>query len=292
MDNVNQLDYPSYELAPQNNSLRIFGAILCGIIAGILLISAIDRGAYLYFVEKDKEWNSFSWDNWFIRTLASIIASCWGAFIAGLISRTKGKLVGVLSAITSLAFWLFYFYGQLNGEINIGIGVIEIESNTVSKIMAIVLAFVNIITGYIAGGFGNEISNKHNKYFDERKYSILGVKWYHYIWTPFIIYFILIQGFFVAFYVLEKMYFLFQLPEYSLAGIIFNILASLAAISIYVSYKALTNSYKILSGIEYSHTNSEKVKKLIGYLFGFPILSLAIQFGTYYLELGVYNLLN
>lgn len=292
MDNINQLDYPRYELAPQNNSLRIIGAILCGIIAGILLISAIDRGAYLYFGEKEKEWNSFTWDNWFLRTLASIIASSWGAFIAGLISRTKGKFVGVLGSLPSFVFWLFYFYGQLNGEINIGIGVIEIETNTLSKIMAIVLAITNIITGYIAGGLGNEISKEHIKYFDERKYSILGVKWYHYIWTPFIIYFILIQAFFVSFYVLEKMYFLFQLPKYSLSGIIPNILASLASISIYVSYKALTNSYKILGGIEYSQKNSAKVKKLIGYLIGFPILSLAIQFGTYYLELGVYNLLN
>lgn len=292
MDNINQLDYPHYELAPKNNSLRIIGAILCGIIAGILLISAIDRGAYLYFVEKEKEWNSFTWDNWFIRTLASIIASSWGAFIAGLISRTKGKLVGVISAFPSFAFWLLYFFGQLNGEINIGVGIIEIETDTVSKIMAIVLALTNIIIGYIAGGFGNEISNEHIKDFDERKHSILGVKWYHYIWSPFIIYFILIQGFFVSFYVLEKIYFLFQLPEYSLSGIIPNILASLASISIYVSYKALTNSYKILSGNEYSQTNGEKVKKLAGYLIGFPVLSLAIQLGTYYLELGVYNLLN
>ena len=157
MDNINQLDYPHYELAPKNNSLRIIGAILCGIIAGILLISAIDRGAYLYFVEKEKEWNSFTWDNWFIRTLASIIASSWGAFIAGLISRTKGKLVGVISAFPSFAFWLLYFFGQLNGEINIGVGIIEIETDTVSKIMAIVLALTNIIIGYIAGGFGNEM---------------------------------------------------------------------------------------------------------------------------------------
>ncbi len=292
MDNVNELDFPRYEVAPKNNSLRLIGSTLCGIIAGVLLISAIDRGAYLYFVEENKEWNSFTWDNWFIRTLASIIASSWGAFIAGLISRTKGKLVGVLSAIPSFAFWLYYFYGQLNGEINIGNVLIEIETDTLSKIMAIVLALINIIAGFIAGNFGNEISKKHMKFFDERKHSILGVKWYHYIWTPFIIYFILIQGFFVSFYVLEKIYFLFQLPKYSLAGIIPNILASLASISIYVSYKALTNSYKILSGSEYCHTNGEKVKKLIGYLIGFPILSLAIQFGTYYLELGVYNLLN
>ena len=292
MDTISTLDYPKFELDPKSNSLRYIGGTLAGIIAGILLISAIDRSAYFYFVEENKDWNSFTWDNWFIRTLASIIASSWGAFIAGLISRTKGKLVGALSAIPSLVFWLYYFFGQLNGEINIGIGVIEIETDTVSKIMAIVLALTNIIVGYIAGGFGNESSKELLKSFDERKYSILGVKWYHYIWTPFIIYFILIQGFFVSFYVLEKMYFLFQLPEYSLAGIIPNILASLASISIYVSYKALTNSYRILSGIEYGRTNGEKVKKLIGYLIGFPILSLAIQFGTYYLELGVYNLLN
>ena len=61
----------------------------------------------------------------------------------------------------------------------------------------------NLLCEY-AGVSGNIISRDCSRLFDEKKHSILGIKWYHYLWYPVIIYLILIQGFFISFLLKTK----------------------------------------------------------------------------------------
>ncbi len=69
-----------------------------------------------------------------------------------------------------------------------------------SSLLILVAAVINGIIGFFGGWFGEELSSDLSLNFDNRKSSSLGIKWYNYFWYPFVMYFILIEGFFIASY--------------------------------------------------------------------------------------------
>ena len=273
-------------------NFRIISGILLGVLVGALLNGTIDRGFYIQYFPIHKEWDSFSWNNWFVRSFGCIISSIGGAFISGLIARKKGKVVGLLSTIPSIFFWFYYLYGQLQGNLNLGFTTIDITSNSTSMIMPFVLILLNLIGGYLGGQSGEESSNVYNLLFDKKKYSLLGIKWYHYLWFPFFTYFVLTQSFAVLFFMIDKFLFFWTSSARGMKFLIPSILGVIISISIVFYYTSLIISYKILSGITAIDYNKNKFQNYFKPFFAFPVLAIVVQYGVYYLEYYFYNLFN
>ncbi|MCH7927501.1 MAG: hypothetical protein IID03_05885, partial [Candidatus Dadabacteria bacterium] len=117
--------------------------------------------------------------------------------------------------------------------------------------------------------------------FDSRKYTLLGIKWYNYLWYPLVIYLILIEAFFIASYGYERIKILFSLPEFSLSSIFINALSFPALIGLVLIYFSFVGSYQILANTQ-DYVNTTKGKII---LFGLLItLVPAISFGLTYLS--------
>jgi len=207
------------ELQPSNNIItlkdwmRPLLGIFSGVLGGFLMFASMDSGANLFFEESDVAnslFNDFEYsylsdiliwgDHWIFRTIGSFACTLWGGFLGGLISRRKGKIIGLISSIPTSIIWLAYYIISFSGDIVIGDYYFEVYTTLPLKIMAFVLTIGSLIVGYIGGETGEDFSYEFSEYFDKRKFSLLGIKWYHYLWLPLPLHFIILQSIWVILY--------------------------------------------------------------------------------------------
>ncbi|GJQ61167.1 MAG: hypothetical protein SCALA702_02200 [Melioribacteraceae bacterium] len=262
----------------------IFGAII-GILFSAYVYAAIDRGVYLYFAPKDSLWNNIFWDDWLLRIIAIIISSGLGSITAGLIARHKGKIIGVISVLPSVLVWLFILYFLLNDELGLTIFKVNIIPESTSKLLILLSVLVNILVGYFGGGYGEKLSSNLHSNYDNRKYSLLGIKWYNFLWYPIVMYFILIEGFYITSYAYEIIKILFSLPEFSLSLILINFLSMPAFIGLFLIYLSVVGLYQILSdSSEYVSTMKGKVILSCLLIVVVPPVAFGLTYLSFYLE--------
>lgn len=262
----------------------IFGALI-GILFGAYVYAAIDRGVYLYFAPKDSLWNNIFWDDWLLRIIAIIISSGVGSIAAGIIARYKGKIVGVISVIPSVLVWLLILYFLLNDELGLTIFKVNVIPESTSTLLILLSILINIIVGYFGGGFGEKLSSNLHSNYDNRKYSLLGIKWYNFLWYPIVMYFILIEGFYIASYAYETIKILFSLPEYNFSSILINLLSIPALIGLFLIYLSVVGSYQILTdSSEFVSTRKGKVILTCILIIIVPSVSFGLTYLSFYLE--------
>src|SRR5689334_21845455 len=75
---------------------RAFAGIICGIIAGALIPSALASGCLFYFPDERQTASGwiFLWgEHWAIRAAASWLSAVGAGFITGIIARRRGRLL-------------------------------------------------------------------------------------------------------------------------------------------------------------------------------------------------------
>jgi len=255
--------------------LRLVFGILSGILGGWLLLGSFDVGVRNFLDKADEANNLFNdydsdsiangvllWgDHWFIRLVVSLICTYWGAFLGGLISRSKGKIIGIITSVPTSILWFAFLFLSLYGDI-------EISISLSSKLMSGALIIGSLFAGYLGGEEGQNLSFELAEHFDTRKYSLLGIKWYHYLWIPIPLHLILMQLAWAVMLILSNwwsyswMSTLFFIPIYA---------------SVYVTVWGCHEAYLILSGM---NDVPQLTKRFTGVLkFGclFPLLGILLS---------------
>jgi len=293
------------ELQPSNNIItlkdwmRPLLGIFSGVLGGFLMFASMDSGANLFFEESDVAnslFNDFEYsylsdiliwgDHWIFRTIGSFACTLWGGFLGGLISRRKGKIIGLISSIPTSIIWLAYYIISFSGDIVIGDYYFEVYTTLPLKIMAFVLTIGSLIVGYIGGETGEDFSYEFSEYFDKRKFSLLGIKWYHYLWLPLPLHFIILQSIWVILYSSDFLI-LSWTNIYSIIPMIFLIPLYY---SLYLTVTGLSKGYIILSGIDNIPQLKNRILGVLKFGCGFPLLAMLIQSAVGLIGYGISKL--
>ncbi len=265
--------------------IRKIFALFCGVIAGMLLSMAIDSGLQYRFPDefKNKEWGVFIWgEHWFLRVVASVISAAWAGFIAGVVARDRGKLLGIAAIFPSWSLWLIVAYTAFTGHVPF---LNDYDAPYISlgnKIAIVTLLFVIGPVAWLTGQEGEIVGQQYASHFDSRPRSLLGLKWYHHIWLPLILYPIIMQSAYVGFYFLTWFKILWK--THANAGV-FSILPSLIPTiftfallgTLFIMWNGLRSAYFILAGLNPISSISVRTKQVAKYLLGYPIIAVILQ---------------
>jgi hypothetical protein len=266
--------------------MRKFFAIISGAMAGLLLSMAIGAGLQHRFPD---EFKSFNWgllfwgEHWFLRTLASLLSSAWAGFIAGVIGREKGKILAIITVLPSWIIWVLAEYTAMTGHFTL----LNIDNIYISLGNKISMGFI-ILTmfpvAWYSGRQGEIIGQEYSTYFDSRKHTLLGIKWYHYTWLPIVLYFVVMQGSFAGLYFLIWLKALWK-SGFSLFGsIIPSIFTFMIYGTLYLMAIGVKKTYLILGGLEEVSSKDRTVTQVLKYIIGFQAIATILQFLIEYIH--------
>jgi hypothetical protein len=110
-----------------------------------------------------------------------------GGFAAGCISKLRGRMWGLVSALPTSLFWLFIGCFVLV-KISSGDNLIQVTFG--NWVVVFILALLSPIVGYYSGSIGGFVRIDNPQIFESRSGTILGVKWYQWIWLVFLVYWV------------------------------------------------------------------------------------------------------
>ena len=149
-------------LAPQRDRYAGFArwtaAVICGAVAGVLLVNSMQVGVALGLAESLREWDVLMWgDHWMWRGVASVAATTAAAFIAGMIARRRGQLIGALSAVPGALYWALVAYAGWVGHIPATSTTTDVPLGY--RIVAILLALGTVPCGAAFGREGARVGS-------------------------------------------------------------------------------------------------------------------------------------
>lgn len=263
--------------------MRKLLAIVSGIVAGYLLSSSMTAGLRFRFPDEfaANEWGVLLWgEHWFIRFLVSSICAAWAGFIAGLIGRDKGKLLGILAVTPGWLIWVIAIHVSLTGHLPfIESALIYSYASLGNKISMATIILAMFPIAWVAGQYGEMLGQENAKHFDSRCHTLLGIKWYHYFWLSIVIHLIVMQGSYVGLYFLEwlkvlwKTDFIFSFFAYIIPGIFTVMLYG----TLYIMWLGISKTYLILAGFENVSLDESTTLKILKYALGFPIMATILQ---------------
>lgn len=275
---------------------RGLGALVCGVLAGVLIPGALQVGfSYAFPDERGLEaWTLLLWgEHWALRVIGSWAGTLGAAFLAGMVARRRGSLLASLAAVPSLLCWLVVavvgWYGRLPflnsaPEIHISIG---------NKLAASVLVLTTIPLAAFGGGAGQLLGQQLALLFDSRRWTLLGIKWFHYLWLPFMIQLALAQASWATLYTGEwlKTWWKTTIANpFSMGSIVplaftFMMWGTLALMG-----NGMHRAYRALAGLEPQLSVGSRTGVVLKRGFGFLILAAILQFGINVLHLGLAKL--
>lgn len=147
-------------------------------------------------------WTPFWWnEHWALRVLASAAASFGAGFIAGTVSRRYGRLAGALATAPTAFMWAavaYFWWFRQPGLADLD--TLVIEASIGNKLAATLLALSTIPVAVYGGGEGEKIGAEYGVHFDSRRFSLLGIRWFHYLWLPAFLHLLVMNVAFVGYY--------------------------------------------------------------------------------------------
>ena len=263
--------------------MRVFFGILCGVLAGALLSSSMSAGLYYRFPDEfsTNAWGVFIWgEHWFIRAIVSVICAFWAGFISGLISRKNGCYTGIVAVAPSWMLWVGMAYIALTGNIPFfQRGVNEVYLSLGNKLSIGFILLALFPAAWLGGKHGELYGQNYSEHFDSRPRSLLGIKWYHYLWIPIILFLVLKQGAYVG------LYFLVWLKALWKTGMSFKIFSYIIPAiftialygTLYLMGQGIINSYRILAGFEVVDSSRKAFMLILKYAIGYQVLAAILQ---------------
>ena len=235
--------------APARGLARLALSVLVGIGAGVLLIDAIAIRAGLVFGEGyNTGWNLTRWgDHWAWRTIGSMVATYAASFLAGMIARRRGTVIGVLASLPSALYWLLLALGGWIGHILL-YQTLGVEAPLGYRISFTVLAALTVPIGVTAGSLGAAFGAANAEHFDSRRRSFLGVRWFHFLWAPIVIQVLVVQASAAGIYGFGWFGAVFRVGIFSLAALIPFFFYSALVYAIGWSFTGAWRAYEALAG--------------------------------------------
>ncbi len=218
----------------ESRLLKQIGGALFGILLGCIITNSIGTGAaYMFQAEEDSWLLTFWGSHHILRVLASLIGTLFGALAVGCIAKFRGALWGFISTLPICIFWMYIAFLAGSYELTFG-----------HWFVVIVLMIVSPIAGLCGGFIGSSIRLATPDFFESRPGTILGIKWYHWLWLPFPIHCVGLSGTFSVY----QGFYLFFRPEMFFLWNYFSILiyASilLMLVGLYKAFYLLSVGYK------------------------------------------------
>jgi hypothetical protein len=166
---------------------RYVGATLLGILVGPLLVGSLQVGVgWAVGDQSSADWDVLRWgDHWVWRAVASGVATAAAGFLAGMVARRRGARVAIVCTLPTAAYWALVAWIGWTGHVPF--------SGTESylplgyRIVATILALASLPLAGAAGAEGAGYGRANSEHFDARRATLLGVRWYHFLWLPFLI---------------------------------------------------------------------------------------------------------
>ena len=164
------------------------GGAAFGVLFSIVVENSAQSGAVFIFRDEQESWGLAFWGSHHITRIVTQLVGVWvGAFVAGCIAKDHGGRWGLISALPRIAFWIL---GVLAYGLWRGYGF----SWTIGQWTVIVLSIILIpLVAFHAGKTGQEQRVKKKEFFESKRGTLLGIKWYHWFWLFFPIHLVGVQ---------------------------------------------------------------------------------------------------
>ncbi|HEC66027.1 MAG TPA: hypothetical protein ENI23_12100 [bacterium] len=160
---------------------KIGGAVF-GLLLGGIVTSSIYNGLAFIFREEAESWGLAFWGTHHVtRVLAGLIGVGIGSFVAGCIAKDHGGRWGLISALPRIGLWIIVAFLGVHATIQKYIIPLTIGHWIVIAVLIPLIPFV----AYYTGKAGQETRVEHEEFFENRKGTLLGIKWYHWLWLFF-----------------------------------------------------------------------------------------------------------
>ena len=281
------------EIAEQHSPFRRFlrgaAAVVLGVITGAFLSVALQVGLYFNFPEEQAShlWGTFFWgDHWALRVAASLAAAVGAGYVAGLVARSRGRMVAMLSVIPSTLCWLALGILGFAGRVHFFSEELDVHVSIGNKLAASLLVLAMLPCAAWAGSAGEEAGILYAAQFDRRRHSILGIKWYHYLWLPFLAYLWISQASYALFYGLTFLKASWQMGMSLWAIVPMFFLALFYGAFALMGYGA-TKCYEVLAGLEPIERARDRIVAVLKYGVGALLLATIILGGVRYLHIAL-----
>lgn len=281
---------------------RGISAVLCGILAGILIPNAMEVG-FLYNFPQEKEqemWGLFLWgEHWALRVTTGWASAIGAGFITGIVARKKAVILAGIAAMSTALCWLLIaligWGAQIQSVTGSMLGLVlfapvrDFDISLGNKLAATALLLTVIPLAMFGGVSGENVGRKLGRHFDLRRYTLLGIKWYHFFWLPILIHVGLAQASWVALYGFEWLKLMWK------AGVGFgSMIPTLFALMIWgtllIMGKGASRCYLVLAGLETIPFPGARALAILKYGFGALILAAVLQAGIQLLHYGLTRL--
>lgn len=261
--------------------MRGIFAIIAGNTAGLLLAGAVGAGVQYRFPDElaASGWGLLLWgEHWFLRALSSLINSALTGYTAGLIGRNKGGVLAIIAVFPSWVVWTVFEYIAITGHFflfNEG----DVYVSLGNKIFIGIIILGVLPVARWSGIQGQITGRKYSTHFDSRKYSLLGIKWYHYIWVPIVLYLIVLQGSYAGLYFLTWVKALWKsgIERFFLHAIIPMIFTVALYGTLSLMAKGVAKAYLILAGFENIPSKGNAAVKVLKYVVGYQAIATGLQ---------------
>lgn len=277
---------------PRHSTLaRSIGAIFCGLTAGIMLLNSMQVGFGFTVSAEMDSWTWMIWgEHWAVRGLASVAASFLAGCIAGAVARSRGRLLAAVSAVPSALLWTYFAFAGWSGTPPFLEGY-DIDMSLGNSVMSTVLALITVPIAAAGGEWGETFGEANSEHFDGRRGTLLGVRWYQYLWIPFVLHLVIAQTFWAVLYGLPWVMLLWRASERFLYMIPFLFMMGIWGTLVLV-WLGVSKAYFALTALEEYESRSRIALAAIKYGLGFPALGAGLQAGIVLLHLGLIRLIS
>ncbi len=134
-------------VAKHGPTSRAFAAVICGVLGGMLIPSALANGCLFYFPDERHSGTPwlFRWgEHWALRVFASWASAFGAGFIAGVVARQRGRIWAGVAALPSTLCWLAIAVIGWMQKVPFFEGRFEVETSIGNKLVASLLVFTII----------------------------------------------------------------------------------------------------------------------------------------------------
>lgn len=260
-------------------------AIIVGILAGVLLVSSFEAGVGLALEGASRpDWDLLQWGrHWVWRTVASAVATALAGFLAGMVARHRGALHAAISAGPAALYWAAVAWIGWSGHVPFS--TLDAEIPLGYRIVAVLLAFGTIPLAGVAGSSGAPYGRANAQHLDSRRGTLLGIRWYHYLWLPILLHFMVLSASYGAVYG-----FGWIVTAWKGAMSFWVIIPTLFAMALFWTLQLLglgaLGTYEALAGFE-DGTARPVWRRVFWFGFGYTLLAILAQFAISMLHSGL-----
>jgi hypothetical protein len=267
--------------------MRSIFAVLCGVIAGAAIPNSLAVG-FKWLFPMEPDWGPFLWEeHWILRPVASVLAAAGAGFVAGAIARHHGRWIAVCAAFPALLLWAYFGVSAWQEQLLFSDTSMYVSIG--NKLAITLIVAVLLPVAWFAGVAGEELGADYAVHFDSSSASLLGIKWYHFLWIPIVLHFVIAQFAWAGLYGFEWMKMTWRAGP-TLGSLLPSVFVMMIWGTFMLMFHGLVTAYKTLSGID--APKGSVAGSVVRHAVGLPLLAGILQVVVMALHAGLVQLMD